>query len=141
MPIAQKIDLLLKKFDSTHGWENRYKLIIEMGKELNEYPEKLRDETHKVKGCQSQVWLSAELSASGELILHGDSDALIVKGLVALLLAVYNGSTPEEVLATPPEFIKKLGLEEHLSPSRSNGFFAMLKQVFLYAQVFKMTKS
>lgn len=99
-------------------------------------PENLKTEQNIVKGCQSQVWLSAKLSDDGRVELLGDSDALIVKGLVGLLLAVYSGATPSEILMTPPEFLKALGFEGNLSPSRANGLHSMLKQIKLYATAF-----
>jgi cysteine desulfuration protein SufE len=103
---------------------------------LPAFPEQLRTEQNIVKGCQSQVWLSAELNDQGQMILHGDSDALIVKGLVGLLLKVYSGATPAEILVTPPEFLRALGFEGNLSPSRANGLHSMLKQIKLYATAF-----
>jgi len=107
-----------------------------MGKALPELSEDLKTEQNIVKGCQSQVWLHATLNAQGQVVLQGDSDALIVKGLVALLLSVYSGSTPQEILSTPPEFLKALGFEGNLSPSRANGLHSMLKQIKNYAMAF-----
>lgn len=127
---------IIQDFSSLSQWEDRYKKIIEMGKALPEMPENLKTEQNSVKGCQSQVWLSASLNNQGQMVLQGDSDALIVKGLVGLLLQVYSGATPSEVLATPPTFLKALGFEGNLSPSRANGLHAMLKQIKLYATAF-----
>ena len=98
--------------------------------------ESLKIEQNIVKGCQSQVWLHASLDNQGHMILQGDSDALIVKGLVGLLLKIYSGSSPADVLMTPPDFLKALGFEGNLSPSRSNGLHSMLKQIKLYAAAF-----
>ena len=107
-----------------------------MGKTSPDLPEELRTEESKVKGCQSQVWLHAKLD--GDVIkFQGDSDALLVKGLVAVLLFVYSGSTPEEILGTDPQFLKRLGFETNLSPSRANGFFSMLKQIRYFAMAFQ----
>jgi len=127
---------IIEDFQSLKDWEERYKKIIEMGRALPDMPEELKTEDNKVKGCQSQVWLHAQLSSQGEMILQGDSDAMIVKGLVAMLLRVYSGTNPNDILKTPPEFLRALGFEGNLSPSRANGLHAMLKQIRLYATAF-----
>jgi len=134
--ISQRQEELVKEFEGLADWDTRYKKIIEMGKALPAFPEIHRTEDNKVKGCQSQVWLHAELSPDQKIIFHGDSDALIVKGLVALLLRVYSPAQPQEVLKNPPEFLKSLGLSSHLSPSRSNGLHSMMKQIQHYALAF-----
>jgi cysteine desulfuration protein SufE len=134
--IEERQKQIISEFENLKDWEERYKKIIEMGRQLTEMPENLKTEENKVKGCQSQVWLFAQLTPQGEMILQGDSDAMIVKGLVALLLRVYSGANPNEILKTPPEFLKTLGFEGHLSPSRSNGLHAMLKQIRFYATAF-----
>ncbi|AFY01619.1 SufE family protein [Bdellovibrio bacteriovorus] len=136
MTIQEKQNKVIQDFSALAQWEDRYKKIIDMGKALPEMPESLKTEQNVVKGCQSQVWLSASLNDQGQVHLQGDSDALIVKGLVGLLLNVYSGSTPAEILATPPEFLKALGFEGNLSPSRANGLHSMLKQIKLYATAF-----
>ncbi|WP_374035847.1 SufE family protein [Bdellovibrio bacteriovorus] len=136
MTIQEKQNKVIQDFSALAQWEDRYKKIIDMGKALPEMPEALKTEQNVVKGCQSQVWLSASLNDQGQVLLQGDSDALIVKGLVGLLLNVYSGSTPAEILATPPEFLKALGFEGNLSPSRANGLHSMLKQIKLYATAF-----
>ncbi|WP_295899138.1 SufE family protein [uncultured Bdellovibrio sp.] len=134
--IQERQNKIIQDFSALTQWEDRYKKIIEMGKALPEMPENLKTEQNAVKGCQSQVWLSANLNEQGQMILQGDSDALIVKGLVGLLLSVYSGASPSEILATPPEFLKALGFEGNLSPSRANGLHSMLKQIKLYATAF-----
>lgn len=121
---------------TTASWEERYKKIISWGKNLADYPEEFRDEKFKVKGCQSQVWLHAERGAGGIVLFKADSDALLVKGLIAILLNIYSEKTPEEILNTPADFVKEAGLDQHLTPSRTNGLFAMIKQIRSYAQVF-----
>ena len=136
MGIEARQNKIIADFSAIQNWEDRYKRIIELGKSLPDMPENLKTEQNIVKGCQSQVWLSAQLNDQGQMILQGDSDALIVKGLVGLLLSVYSGSAPAEVLATPPEFLKALGFEGNLSPSRANGLHSMLKQIKLYATAF-----
>lgn len=136
MSVLERQKQLVEQFSRLENWEERYKKIIERGKELPPFPEEWQTEQYKVKGCQSQVWLKAEMNAQGEVIFRGDSDALLVRGLLALILGVFSKAPPAEVLAAPLDFLKDLGLESHLSPSRSNGLFAMIKQVRLYAQAF-----
>ncbi|MBC7371784.1 MAG: SufE family protein [Bdellovibrionaceae bacterium] len=134
--IADRQKQIVDKFQGLTDWEDRYKRIIAMGRELRDMPEEMKTEDNKVKGCQSQVWLFAELDSQGLMHIHGDSDAMIVKGLVALLLRMYSGTNPAEILQTPPEFLRELGFEGHLSPSRANGLHAMLKQIRNYATAF-----
>ncbi|MNK08133.1 Cysteine desulfuration protein SufE [compost metagenome] len=134
--IQERQAKIISDFSAHTDWEARYKKIIDLGKSLPEMPADLKTEQNIVKGCQSQVWLSASLNEQGEMIIQGDSDALIVKGLVGLLLKVYSGATPAEVLNTPPEFLKALGFEGNLSPSRANGLHSMLRQIKLYATAF-----
>ncbi len=119
-------------------WEERYKKIIQWGKELPTFPEEYRQEKFLVKGCQSQVWLHVSLNPQGQMEIVVDSDALIVKGLSAIVKKAYSGLKPQEVLNAPTEFIEKLGLKDHLSPSRANGFLAMIKQIQLYAQALSL---
>ncbi|MBX2986433.1 MAG: SufE family protein [Bdellovibrionaceae bacterium] len=134
--LQDRATALTRKFQSLSDWEARYKLLIEWGRELPAFPEELRTEENKVRGCQSQVWLHASLDEEGRMWLRADSDALIVKGLIATLLQVYSGVTPGDILQFPPEFLKTLGFEGHLSPSRANGLHAMLKQIRHYAVAF-----
>lgn len=134
--IAERQTQIIKEFSASEDWEGRYKRIIDLGKSLPDMDAALKTEQNIVKGCQSQVWLSASLNEKNEMVLQGDSDALIVKGLVALLLRVYSGAAPAEVLQSPPEFLKALGFEGNLSPSRANGLHSMLKQIRLYATAF-----
>ena len=136
MGIADRIDQVKKRLGQYSDWEDRYKEIIQIGKSLNSFPEEKRDEKYKVKGCQSQVWLYPEFK-DGKIYFYGDSDAVLVKGIVGLLINVYSESTPDEVLATKPEFLKEVGISEHLSMNRSNGLAAMMKQIQMYALVFK----
>jgi cysteine desulfuration protein SufE len=124
------------RFLQYKDWEDRYKEIISLGRSLPSYPEDKRDDKYKVKGCQSQVWLYPEFK-DGRVYFHGDSDAILVKGIVGLLVSVYNDATPDEILATPPEFLKEVGITEHLSMNRSNGLASMMKQIQMYAVVFK----
>jgi cysteine desulfuration protein SufE len=133
-PIAARQAAIVAEFQALPDWESRYKRIIARGKSLGELPEPMRDEEHKVRGCQSQIWLHAELRPDGAVAFRADSDALIVKGLVALLLEAYSGSPPAEILGSPPDFLRQVGLDQHLSPSRANGLFLIVKQIMFYAQ-------
>ena len=117
-------------------WEERYTHIIKLGRELDKFPEKFRTKKNKIEGCQSQVWMNASLE-NGKIKINADSDAMIVKGLIALLLKVYSNHTPDEILTNPPEFLKRIGIDKHLSPTRKNGLGAMLKQIQMYAVAFK----
>lgn len=115
--------------------EDRYRLIIRKGRTLAPYPEEYRLDEFKVKGCQSQVWLYPAY-AQGVINFYGDSDAAIVRGLLGLLLHIYNGLPPEEILATPVDFVEEMGLTTQLSMTRAQGLGAMLKQIKLYALAF-----
>jgi len=134
--ISDRINALVKEFTAFKDWEDRYKHLIELGKRLPPMNEVHRVEGNKVKGCQSQVWLFAELRGD-KIYFEADSDASIVKGIVALLVTVYSGSTPDEILTTKPTFLEDLGLREHLSMSRANGLNAMVKQISFFAMAYK----
>lgn len=136
MSLLERQTEVIAAFSGLKDWEDRYKKLIEIGKALPELPEAKKTEDVKVKGCQSQVWMHARLE-DGRVIYEADSDALLVRGIVALLLKVYSGATPDEIISTPPDFVKEIGLESKLSPSRANGLFAMIKQMKYYAMAFK----
>jgi cysteine desulfuration protein SufE len=127
---------LLQKFSQLLTWEDKYKKIIELGRALEPMDATLKTEENLVKGCQSQVWLWATLTPEGKVKMSGDSDALIVKGLVAILMQIYSNSTPQEILQNPPDFIGELGFKENLSQSRANGLYSMIKQIRNYALAF-----
>ncbi len=130
--VQQVQDRIVREFNLFQDWTDRYEHIINLGKKLPPIDEMHRIEQNKVHGCQSQVWLHAD--KQGDVIhFQADSDALIVKGLIALLLRVYNDRSPSEILQTEPAFITKIGLDRHLSPTRANGLGAMLKKIKLYA--------
>lgn len=130
--VQQVQDRIVREFNLFQDWTDRYEHIINLGKKLPPIDEAHRIEDNKVHGCQSQVWLHAE--KQGDVIhFQADSDALIVKGLIALLLRVYNDRTALDILQTDPTFITKIGLDRHLSPTRANGLGAMLKKIKLYA--------
>lgn len=136
MTIKEVQEELIEEFEYLTDWEEKYQQLIKMGKDLTPFPEELRTEKNKVHGCQSQVWMNAELE-SGKVNINADSDAVIVKGLIGILLKVYSGRTPEDIISSPPEFLSKIGIDKHLSPTRKNGLSAMLKQIQLYAVAFK----
>lgn len=136
MQIEDKINQVKKDF-SDLDWEKKYEKIIEYGKLWPGLPEAERIEDLKVKGCQSQVWIKAELSSEKKIVFRGDSDALIVKGLVAIVLKVYSGESPETILKTEPQFLRDIGFDSGLSPSRTNGLYSMIKQIKYYATAFQ----
>ena len=123
---------LIEEFSFFEDWTQRYEYLIELGKSLPLIDEQYKTENHLIKGCQSQVWLHAEKQGN-ELVFTADSDAIITKGIVALLVRVYSGHTPEEILAAKTDFIDQIGLKEHLSPTRANGLVSMLEQMKRYA--------
>ncbi|EQC46458.1 Fe-S metabolism associated domain protein [Bacteriovorax sp. BSW11_IV] len=132
MEINARIEKLITEFKSFSDWEERYKYIIQLGKDLAPMDETHKVEANKVKGCQSQVWLFAHLN-NGVITFEADSDAAIVKGIVSILVRIYSGSTPAEILATKPDFLDDIGLRQHLSMSRANGLTSMVKQISMYA--------
>ncbi len=136
MSMHGRIQGILEEFAKIPDWEARYKKLIELGKELPAMEEQNKIEANKVRGCQSQVWLWATFDGS-HVHFQADSDASITKGIVALLVTVYSGSTPDEILLTRPDFLIELGIREHLSMSRANGLNSMLKQITIYAMAFK----
>lgn len=118
-------------------WLDRYNYIIELSRELEPMNENHRNDKFLIQGCQSRVWIDAELSPEGTIVYHADSDAIITKGIIALLIRVLSGRTPDEIIDNELYFIDKIGLKENLSPTRANGLLAMMKQMKLYAIVFK----
>lgn len=136
MKIIEVQDQLVKEFEELESWEDKYSKIIKFGRELPAMTEEHKTEKNKIDGCQSQVWMHAKFD-DGKMYIEADSDAMIVKGLIALLVRVYSGHEPNEVMSSPPEFLQKIGIDNHLSPTRKNGLGAMLKQIQLYAITFK----
>ncbi len=135
MTINEIQDEVIEEFSSFTDWMDKYQLLIDLGNELEPLDEKYKTESNLIDGCQSRVWLQADL-IDGKMVLQAESDALIVKGIVALLIRVLSGHSPQEVLHADLYFIEQIGLKEHLSPTRSNGLLAMLKQIKMYALVF-----
>lgn len=127
---------IINEFKALNDWTERYKHIIKQGRNLDPLDEEYKVEENLVRGCQSQVWLHTYLD-DGKVIFEADSDAAITKGLVALMVRFYSGQEPETIISTSPDFIKKIGMEEHLSPTRSNGLASMVKQMKIYAMAYK----
>jgi len=136
MEIQEKQKRIIREFNLLGDWQERYKYIIKLGQKLEPIDQKHRIEENLVRGCQSQVWLVAELEG-GQIIYRADSDAAITKGLVALMVRFYSGEEPDTILNTNPDFIKEIGMQEHLSPTRSNGLVSMVKQMKIYAMAYK----
>lgn len=136
MDINQIQDEIIENFSQFDDWMDKYALLIDLGNSLEPIDEQDKVPQNIIEGCQSRVWLTAELS-EGVITFHGESDAILVKGIVALLLEVFSGRTPDEILEADLYFVEKIGLREHLSPTRSNGLLAMIKQIKLFALAFK----
>lgn len=128
-------DEIIEEFNAFDDWMDRYSLLIDYGNALSPFPESDRTEQNLIDGCQSKVWFTARME-DGKIIYNGDSDAILVKGIVALLIRVLSGQTPQAIVAADLYFIDAIQLREHLSPTRSNGLAAMLKQMRLYAVAF-----
>lgn len=136
MTIDEKQDEIIAEFADIDDWMDRYGYIIDLGNALPPIDEKYRTPQHLIEGCQSRVWLNAEL-IDGKVHYTADSDAIIVKGIISLLIDVLSDHTPDEILNADLRFIDEIGLSSHLSPTRSNGLLAMVKQMRLYAMAFK----
>lgn len=136
MTINEIQDEIIEEFSDIEDWMDRYACIIDLGNSLPPIDEQYKTPSHLIEGCQSRVWLNAEMN--GEYIVYtADSDAIIVKGIISMLIKVLSQHTPDEVLNSELYFIDKIGLSEHLSPTRSNGLVAMVKQMKMYALAFK----
>ena len=129
-------DEIIEEFSGFDDWMDKYQLLIDMGSGQEPLPEEYKTEQNLIDGCQSRVWLQADYR-EGRVVFRAESDALIVKGIVDLLVWVLSGHTPQEILDADLYFIDRIGLKEHLSPTRSNGLVAMLKQMKMYALAFK----
>lgn len=124
---------LIKRLNYFENWKDRYKYIIDMGKQLDAMPEEYKTEANRIHGCQSQVWIHIE-ERDGRLYMQATSDAAIVAGLIAVLLRVYSGRTPNEIINMPLDFLSQTGLLQHLSPNRSTGLYHMIKRIQAEAQ-------
>ena len=125
-------DQIIEEFEELTDWMDRYQLLIDLGNDLEPLDERYKTEQYLIDGCQSRVWIHAEL-VDGRIVFTAESDALIVKGIIALLIRVLSNQTPADILDNELYFIDRIGLREHLSPTRSNGLLAMVKQIHAYA--------
>ncbi len=136
MTIEETQQDIIDEFSDMEDWMDKYAYIIDLGNAVPPIDEKYRTPEHLIEGCQSRVWLNAELE-DGKVTFTADSDAIIVKGIISLLIKVLSGHTPDEILESDLHFINAIGLAEHLSPTRSNGLAAMVKQMRMYALAYK----
>lgn len=136
MTIQEIQSEIIDEFSFFENWEQRYEYLIELGKGLESLPDDRKSEDKIIKGCQSTVWLDAKME-DDKIVFEADSDAILPKGLAALLVRMYNGQTPEDILNSETKFIEEIGLQEFLSPTRANGLLAMIKQFKFYAIAFK----
>lgn len=136
MTINEIQDEIVEQFSAYDDWMDKYSLLIELGNDMEPYPEEHRKPEYIIEGCQSTVWIYCEQNADGTLSFKGDSDAIIVKGIVALLLRVVDGQKAEDIESADLYFIDEIGLKENLTPTRSNGLLAMIKQIRLYSMAY-----
>lgn len=136
MSINQIQDDIIEEFSSIDDWMDRYNYLIELSSELEPMDSTYKTDNYLIEGCQSRVWINATLEDS-KVIFSADSDAIIAKGLIALLVRVFNGLSPEEILGTELYFIDEIGMKENLTPTRANGLLSMIKQMKMYALAFK----
>ena len=129
-------DEIIEEFSLFDDWMDRYALLIDLGNSLEKIDEKNKVENNLIEGCQSRVWLQADYK-DGKVVFGAESDAVIVKGIIALLIKVLSGRTPDEIINADLYFIERIGLKEHLSPTRSNGLLSMIKQIRFYAMAYK----
>lgn len=135
--INEAQDEIIEEFSELDDWMDRYQLLIDMGNEEQPLPEGEKTDQNLIDGCQSRLWLVCDQQPDGTLVFRAESDALIVKGIVTLLIRVLSGHTPDEILGADLYFIDKIGLRDNLSPTRSNGLLSMLKQMRMYALAYK----
>lgn len=128
--IAQIQAELVDEFEIFDDWMGRYEYVIDLGRQLPDFPEEWKNDTNKISGCQSQVWLNIQLQEDGKLHIDGMSDAAIVSGLVGIVLRVYSNQAPQDILNAKPDFIADIGFTDHLSPTRSNGLHSMLRTIY-----------
>lgn len=136
MTINEAQNEVIAEFEDFDDWMDRYQMLIDLGNELETLPEQYKNDQNLIDGCQSRVWLQCDL-LDGRLIFTADSDALITKGIIALLIRVLSGHTPKEILDADLYFIERIGLRDHLSPTRSNGLLSMVKQIRMYAVAYQ----
>lgn len=140
MTINESQDEVIEEFEGFSDWMDRYQMLIDLGNDLEPLDPKYKTESNLIDGCQSRVWLQCDYE-DGKLVFTADSDALITKGIIALLIQVLSGHTPDEIINADLYFIDRIGLKDHLSPTRSNGLLSMVKQIRMYALAFKAKES
>lgn len=140
MTINEAQDEVIAEFEDFTDWMDKYQMLIDLGNDLDELAPKYKNDSNLIDGCQSRVWLQCDY-VDGKLVFSADSDALITKGIIALLIQVLSGHTPQEILDADLYFIDKIGLRQHLSPTRSNGLLAMVRQIKDYALAYKVKGS
>lgn len=131
--LNERQDEIIEEFQDFDDWLDRYQLLIDLGNSMLPLPEEYKTESNLIEGCQSRVWLQADLTPEGRIHFQAESDALIVKGIISLLIRVLDNQTPQDILDADLYFIDRIGLRDHLSPTRSNGLVAMVKQMKMYA--------
>ena len=136
MTINEQQDAVIEEFSEIDDWMDKYQMLIDLGNELDVLKEQYKTQENLIEGCQSRVWIQCDYQ-DGKLLFTADSDALIVKGIIALLLQVLSGHTPKEILQCDLYFIDRIGLKDHLSPTRSNGLLSMVKQIRMYALAYE----
>lgn len=141
MTIEERQQEIIEEFADISDWMDRYGYIIDLGNALEPLPEELKTPDRLIEGCQSRVWLDATMDDNGLVHFRADSDAIIVKGIISMLVSVLDGQKPDDILRADLHFIDEIGLSRHLSPTRSNGLVAMVKQMRVYALAFKSLKS
>ena len=132
MTIENIQENLIEDFSFFEDWTQKYEYMIELSKSLDKMDSSLKNDNNLIKGCQSKVWLNAELK-NGKINFQADSEAIITKGIIAILLMVFNNKKPDQIIKSDVSFIEKIGLKEHLSPNRANGLYSMIKQIKFYA--------
>lgn len=137
MTIEERQQEVIEEFEGFDDWMDKYQYLIDLGSDQQPLPSEYKTESNLIDGCQSRVWLQADLTPEGTVHFQAESDALIVKGIVTLLIRVLDHQTPDDILSADLHFIEDIGLKEHLSPTRSNGLLSMMKQMKLYAMAFK----
>ena len=140
LEINARQDEIIEEFEELDDWMDRYQLLIDMGSDMEPLPEEYKTEQNLIDGCQSRVWLHAEPTDDGGIHFEAESDALIVKGIVRLLVSIFDGQKPEDILNADLYFIERIGLREHLSPTRSNGLVAMVRRIHDYARAYANNK-
>lgn len=140
MTIKEIQDSIVEEFSMFDDWMDRYAMLIEMGKDCPMIDAQYRNDNYLINGCQSRVWLHAKME-DGKVYFSADSDAVITKGIINLLIKVLSGQKPSDIIAADMSFLDEIGLKEHLSPTRSNGLLSMVKQMMLYAEVFNSQES